>query len=77
MIVSKGDILELERMVPLKQPAAVALTLEEMECQHIQATLAATHGRIKGSGGAAQQLGLNPSTLYSRMRKLGIHSPRS
>jgi len=77
MIVSKGDVLELERMAALDQPAAAALTLEEVERQHIQAILAATYGRIKGTGGAAQRLGLNPSTLYSRMRKLGIRSPRS
>jgi formate hydrogenlyase transcriptional activator len=34
--------------------------------------LEATHWRIEGSGGAAEKLGLNPSTLRGRMRKLGI-----
>jgi len=48
------------------------MTLEEVERQHIQQTLVATHGKIKGKGGAAKLLGLNPSTLYSRMRKLDI-----
>ena len=33
-----------------------------------------TGGRIKGPGGAADLLGMNPSTLYSRMKKLGIPS---
>ncbi len=77
MIVSKGDILELERRVPSERQATAALSLEEVERRHIQATLETTRGRIKGVGGAAQRLGLNPSTLYSRMRKLGIHSSRS
>jgi formate hydrogenlyase transcriptional activator len=33
-------------------------------------------GRIKGPKGAAALLGLNPSTLYSRMEKLGISNRR-
>ena len=48
------------------------MTLEEIECRHIRETLKATRGKIKGRGGAAELLGLNPSTLYSRMRKLAI-----
>jgi transcriptional regulator with GAF, ATPase, and Fis domain len=32
-----------------------------------------TNGRIKGKGGAAEILGLNPATLYFRMKKLGIN----
>jgi formate hydrogenlyase transcriptional activator len=31
--------------------------------------------KIKGPGGAAQKLGLNPATLYSRLKKLGIKRP--
>ena len=38
----------------------------------IVAVLAACRGRIKGAGGAAARLGLPPSTLYSRLHKLGI-----
>lgn len=73
MIVSHGETLELHHL-PLSccAPAAPA-TLEQVEARHIQATLKATHGRIKGPGGAAELLGLNPSTLYSRMRKLGVN----
>ena len=36
----------------------------------------ATRWRIKGPKGAAAALGLNPATLYSRMKKLGIR-PRA
>ncbi len=40
--------------------------------EHIQAALAATRGRIEGPYGAATLLKLNPHTLRSKMRKLGI-----
>ena len=49
-------------------------TLEQMEDSHIRKVLEVTGGQIKGPGGAAELLGLNPSTLYSRMKKLGISS---
>ena len=47
-------------------------TLEEVQRDHIEEVLAMTRGRIYGSGGAAELLGLKPSTLQSRMQKLGI-----
>ena len=40
--------------------------------KHIQQALEMTKGKIHGSAGAAQLLGINPSTLRHRMRKLGI-----
>jgi transcriptional regulator with GAF, ATPase, and Fis domain len=40
--------------------------------QHITAVLDAVRWRVRGEGGAAQRLGLKPSTLEFRMRKLGI-----
>ena len=52
-------------------------TLEENERHHILRTLDQTNGRIAGRGGAASLLGLNPSTLRSRMKKLGIPSLRN
>jgi len=50
-------------------------TLQENECDYIIQTLKKTHWRISGEKGAAALLGLNPSTLRSRMRKLGIRRP--
>ncbi len=47
-------------------------TLEEHERQYIQSILEHTNWVIRGDGGAAALLGMNPSTLYSRMKKLGI-----
>lgn len=50
----------------------VVRTLEEVEREHIRETLARTRGKIYGKDGAAALLGLKPSTLQSRMKKLGI-----
>ena len=46
--------------------------LEEFERRYILGVLEATNYQIKGARGAATLLGLPPSTLYSKMEKLGI-----
>ncbi|SMC92564.1 DNA-binding transcriptional response regulator, NtrC family, contains REC, AAA-type ATPase, and a Fis-type DNA-binding domains [Desulfocicer vacuolatum DSM 3385] len=48
------------------------LTMNEMMIQHIVESLKRSKGKIEGSGGAAELLDMNPSTLRGRMRKLGI-----
>jgi transcriptional regulator with GAF, ATPase, and Fis domain len=52
------------------------VTLEEGERLHIRQALAATDGLLYGPEGAAALLGINPSTLRSRMKKLGITKQR-
>jgi transcriptional regulator with GAF, ATPase, and Fis domain len=47
-------------------------TLSEVEKDYVERVLAATEGKIYGPGGSAEILGLKPSTLQSRMAKLGI-----
>lgn len=47
-------------------------TLEEVERNHILKTLKETRWIVSGPSGAASRLGLNRSTLYFRMKKLGI-----
>jgi formate hydrogenlyase transcriptional activator len=47
-------------------------TLEEVEREYIMRILEDTGWRIEGQYGAAKILGLNPSTLRTRMLKLGI-----
>jgi formate hydrogenlyase transcriptional activator len=48
-------------------------SLEEVERKYIEAVLSKSRGHIEGSDGAAVILGLNPSTLRSRLQKLGIN----
>jgi transcriptional regulator with GAF, ATPase, and Fis domain len=55
--------------------AATVTTLQDSERRHIEGTLAQCGWRIRGESGAAARLGLKPSTLESRMRKLGISRP--
>ena len=43
-----------------------------MERRAILQALEASHGKVYGPGGAAERLGLKPTTLQSRMKKLGI-----
>ena len=46
--------------------------LDLVVANHIEKVLKKTGGRIHGEGGAAEVLGINPSTLRNRMDKLGI-----
>jgi transcriptional regulator with GAF, ATPase, and Fis domain len=51
--------------------------LVAIERRHIQAVLQHTAGKVYGDDGAAAILGLNPSTLRSRMKKLGLGGAKS
>ena len=51
-------------------------TLEQTEYNLILRTLKSVHWKVEGPGGAAELLNIHPSTLRSRMRKLGIERPR-
>ncbi len=46
--------------------------LDEVLSRHIRRVLSKTKGKVHGSDGAAAFLGINPSTLRNRMKKLGI-----
>ncbi len=75
VILSEGVELEpIEWLSPSsgKPGATKRLTLEEMERQHIIDVLEQTNWRVSGPKGAAAILGLKPTTLEARMKKLGI-----
>ncbi len=59
----------------IRRPHA-SMTLRHVEIEHIRATLRITNWRIRGHGGAAERLGLKPTTLETRMAKLGLARPR-
>jgi transcriptional regulator with GAF, ATPase, and Fis domain len=50
--------------------------LVDVEKEHIRAILDSTGWRIRGTGGAADRLGLRPTTLETRMAKLGLKRPK-
>jgi transcriptional regulator with GAF, ATPase, and Fis domain len=51
-------------------------TLDEVQRKHILKVLGRTEWRVSGARGAAKILGLKPTTLESRMKKLGISRRR-
>lgn len=87
LILSGSDTLDIPPLrsvtdsgsEPTQQTANAftPLTFDEAAAEHIRRTLAATHGRVGGPGGAAERLALNPSTLRFKMKKLGITITRS
>jgi transcriptional regulator with GAF, ATPase, and Fis domain len=57
---------------PSDSAETAGLDLDDAVRRHILRVLGITRGKVQGPGGAAALLGLNPSTLRHRMRKLGI-----
>jgi transcriptional regulator with GAF, ATPase, and Fis domain len=62
---------------PADSNASGLPSLRQMEREHVVLALQKTNGRLYGKGGAAELLGINGSTLYSRMKKLGLGGARS
>lgn len=76
VLLSEGQVID-KVLLPeiMQQPAGEnnkIKTIEENERQHIIAVLDMCKGKIFGKGGAAEILGMNVSTLNSRIKKLGI-----
>jgi transcriptional regulator with GAF, ATPase, and Fis domain len=71
-ILTTGDTLRVPMLEAGHAALPVARTLEAVERAHIVRVLEETGWHVKGPLGAAAMLGLEPSTLYSRMKKLGI-----
>ena len=89
VIVSRGGVLELGDWISTQTPATGAPaapaglrplgdpggTPDEIERARILEVLEATKWRVSGPKGAALRLGLKPTTLESRMKRLGITRP--
>jgi formate hydrogenlyase transcriptional activator len=52
------------------------MTLKQVEKEHILKILETTGWKVSGKNGAAENLGLKPTTLEARMKKLGIERKR-
>jgi transcriptional regulator with GAF, ATPase, and Fis domain len=73
VILSKSPSLHVE--IPGSLESEVPdnmMTLEELEKRHIANVLETTGWMVRGKNGAAEILGLKPTTLDSRIKKLGI-----
>ncbi|HEY7440877.1 MAG TPA: sigma 54-interacting transcriptional regulator [Vicinamibacterales bacterium] len=58
-------------------PALRGRKLVDVEKEHIRGVLENTGWRVRGLGGAAERLGLKPTTLETRMAKLGLRRPHA
>jgi transcriptional regulator with GAF, ATPase, and Fis domain len=67
-----GAIFSQGAPIPTSQPGDETLDLDATVTRHIEQVLNQTGGKIHGPGGAAELLGVNPNSLRSKMRKLGI-----
>jgi PAS domain S-box-containing protein len=76
MIANTGPILRVAVPGIADVVAAKSLALEDVEREHILHVLELTRWRVRGKEGAAEMLRLKPTTLESRMAKLGIQRPR-
>jgi PAS domain S-box-containing protein len=75
MIISKSRTLVMRAPTVSKPLKHKLYKLDDVERDHILKTLETTGWRIKGKQGTAEILGLKPSTLHFRMKKLGIQRP--
>ncbi|KAF2514745.1 sigma-54-dependent Fis family transcriptional regulator [Flavobacterium zhairuonense] len=69
--IEKFD-LPVKTSVTVEQTAGKIKSMEEMEKEHILNALQLCNGKVSGSGGAAELLKMQPQTLFSKMKKLGI-----
>ena len=82
--MTRGHVLQLVEQLGNDQPPAVESVgetghsgLADVERSHIRKTLETLKWKIEGPDGAANALGLKPSTLRTRMQKLNIRRPKS
>jgi len=85
MIVHRGEPLRFDDLKargkqpesgPGEGPLSHTLELEPVLKSHIERVVGLAGGKIHGPGGAAELLGMNPSTLRYRLKKLGIRVER-
>src|SRR5262245_10269692 len=76
LILNPGTVFRAEVPETDNPPVLTEQNLDEVERRHMQHVLQNTRWRIRGTGGAAEILGLKPTTLEARMKKLGIVRPQ-
>ena len=76
MIVATGTQLTIGLPTVSSPAKRSSARLLDVEKEHIRGVLETTMWRIRGVSGAAERLGLRPTTLESRMAKLGLNRPK-
>ena len=76
LILSAGPVFRAEIPELEDEFDSTMRRLGEVESEHLKKVLRVTNWRIRGKGGAAEIIGLKPTTLEARMKKLGIRRPR-
>jgi DNA-binding NtrC family response regulator len=71
-LLDGSDVFSVTLQAPTSSPPAAEQSLEAMERAYIVRVLQSVGWQVEGDRGAARILGLNPSTLRGRMRKLDI-----
>ena len=72
LILHQGTVFEADLPDGAGVSSVVGTKIEEVDRDHIFRILERTGWRVRGPGGAAEALGLKPTTLEARMKKLGI-----
>ena len=75
MITATGTRLTIPVPASTTASARRSTKLVDVEKSHIRSVLESTNWRIRGPGGAADRLGLKPTTLETRLAKLGVKRP--
>jgi formate hydrogenlyase transcriptional activator len=76
MILANGPILRITMPgTPPLFPSVSSRKMEDVERDHVLSILEKCGWRVRGANGAAEQLGIKPTTLEARMTKLGIRRP--
>jgi formate hydrogenlyase transcriptional activator len=77
MILANDSKLKVEIPNGANGKAAHGFSINDVERKHFLSVLEMTGWRVRGKNGAAEVLGLKPTTLTSRLAKLGIRRPAS
>ena len=75
MIVAVGHQLSIPLPAGPRSPGRRSDKLADVEKEHVLSVVEGCGWRIRGAAGAAERLGLRPTTLETRMAKLGIRRP--
>jgi len=82
-VIEQAMIISREKVLTLRIPninesiKSVDLKLEDVVRNHIVQALENSGWRVKGKNGAAEMLGIKPTTLYSKINRLGIKRPQA